>query len=55
MESLLGFRLDAWGYLTFLALFIVGAGFIALIYLILGLVRPYRNRPGGILMQRPLI
>jgi hypothetical protein len=45
MESLLGFRLDAWDYATFASLFVVGAGFIILLYLILGL-------PGRIAIAR---
>src|SRR5712691_12911964 len=45
MESLLGFRLDAWDYATFASLFVVSAAFIVLIYLILGL-------PGRIAVAR---
>ena len=35
MEALLGFKLDFWDYATFAALFIIGAGFIGLLYLML--------------------
>jgi hypothetical protein len=45
MEALLGFPLDAWDYLTFASMAIVGAGFMVLIYLILGL-------PGRIAIAR---
>lgn len=45
MESLLGFQLDAWDYATFASLFVIGAAFIVLIYLILGL-------PGRIAIAR---
>jgi len=45
MESLLGFPLDAWDYATFVAMAIVGAGFLILLYLILGL-------PGRIAIAR---
>src|SRR5277367_7095850 len=45
MESLLGFPLDAWDYATFVAMAIVGAGFLVLLYLILGL-------PGRIAIAR---
>jgi hypothetical protein len=44
MERLLGFQLDVWDYATFLALFIIGAAFIVLLYLILGLPGAPRNR-----------
>src|SRR5271165_5180685 len=37
MEALLGFPLDAWDYATFVAMAIVGAGFLCLLALILGL------------------
>ena len=33
METLLGFKLDFWDYATFAAMFIIGAGFIGLLYL----------------------
>jgi len=45
MESTLGFQLDAWDYATFGALFIVGAGFITLFILVMGL-------PGRIAIAR---
>lgn len=45
MESMLGFALDGWDYATFAALFIIGAGFVVLLYLILGL-------PGRIAIAR---
>ena len=45
MESLLGFSLDAWDYATFASMAIVGAAFIVLLYLILGL-------PGRIAVAR---
>lgn len=45
MELLLGFQLDAWDYATFASLFVIGAAFIVLIYLILGL-------PGRIAIAR---
>jgi hypothetical protein len=35
MEALLGFKLDFWDYATFAAMFIIGAGFIGLLYLML--------------------
>jgi Protein of unknown function (DUF3302) len=37
MEALLGFQLDAWDYATFLAMAIIGAGFLGLLALILSL------------------
>jgi len=37
MEALLGFPLDAWDYATFVAMAIIGAGFLGLLALILGL------------------
>jgi hypothetical protein len=40
MESLLGFQLDAWDYATFAAMVIVGAGFLGLLALFLGLPGP---------------
>jgi hypothetical protein len=36
METLLGFKLDFWDYATFAAMFIIGAGFIGLLVLVLG-------------------
>ena len=45
MEALLGFPLDAWDYATFLALVIISAGFVVLLYLFLGL-------PGRIAIAR---
>jgi hypothetical protein len=48
MESLLGFQLDAWDFATFGALAIIGAGFIVLLYLVLGLpgrIAIARNHP----------
>src|SRR5271168_3699611 len=45
LESLLGFQLDAWDYVTFASLAVVGAAFIVLLYLILGL-------PGRIAIAR---
>lgn len=45
MELVLGFPLDAWDYATFASLFVIGAAFIVLIYLILGL-------PGRIAIAR---
>src|SRR5271165_3756529 len=37
MEALLGFQLDAWDYATFAAMAIIGAGFLGLLALLLGL------------------
>jgi hypothetical protein len=37
MEALLGFPLDAWDYATFVAMAIIGAGFLGLLALFLGL------------------
>jgi Protein of unknown function (DUF3302) len=45
MEALLGFPLDAWDYATFAAMAIIGAGFLGLLALILGL-------PGRIAIAR---
>jgi hypothetical protein len=45
MESLLGFSLDGWDYATFAAMAIIGAGFLGLLALILGL-------PGRIAIAR---
>ena len=48
MESMLGFKLDAWDYATFAALFIVGAGFVTTLILVLGLpgrIAIARNHP----------
>jgi hypothetical protein len=45
MESVLGFQLDAWDYATFAAMAIVGAGFLGLLALFLGL-------PGRIAIAR---
>jgi hypothetical protein len=45
MEALLGFSLDAWDYVTFASMAIVGAGFLCLLALILGL-------PGRIAIAR---
>src|SRR5271165_3386381 len=45
MESLLGFSLDLWDYATFIAMAVIGAGFIVLLYLFLGL-------PGRIAIAR---
>jgi hypothetical protein len=45
MESVLGFRLDGWDYATFLAMFIIGAGFVCFFVLVLGL-------PGRIAIAR---
>jgi hypothetical protein len=45
MESLLGFQLDAWDYVTFVSMAIVGAGFVGLLALMLGL-------PGRIAIAR---
>jgi hypothetical protein len=45
MEALLGFQLDFWDYATFATLAIIGASFMALIYLVLGL-------PGRIAVAR---
>ena len=35
MQTLLGFKLDFWDYATFAALFIIGIGFIGLLWLVL--------------------
>jgi len=48
MESLLGFQLDAWDFVTFGALAIIGAGFLVLLYFMLGLpgrIAIARNHP----------
>ena len=45
MESTLGFKLDGWDFATFGALFVVGAGFVTMLILILGL-------PGRIAIAR---
>jgi hypothetical protein len=45
MEALLGFPLDAWDYVTFASMAIVGAGFLGLLALFLGL-------PGRIAIAR---
>ena len=45
MESLLGFPLDAWDFATFVAMAIIGAGFLGLLALLLGL-------PGRIAIAR---
>src|SRR5271165_3478541 len=45
MASTLGFKLDGWDFATFGALFVVGAGFVTMLILILGL-------PGRIAIAR---
>ncbi|HME27099.1 MAG TPA: DUF3302 domain-containing protein [Acetobacteraceae bacterium] len=45
MESTLGFKLDGWDFATFAALFVVGAGFVTMLILVLGL-------PGQIAIAR---
>lgn len=45
MESVLGFQLDAWDYATFASFAVIGAGFMGLLYVILGL-------PGRIAVAR---
>jgi hypothetical protein len=45
MEALLGFPLDGWDYATFAAMVIIGAGFLGLLALMLGL-------PGRIAIAR---
>ena len=48
MEKLLGFDVSGWDYLTFLAMFIIGVAFLALVIFILGLpgrIAIARNHP----------
>ena len=48
MEAMLGFSLDAWDYATFLACFIVAAGFVGAAVFVLGLpgrIAVARNHP----------
>ena len=48
METLLGFHVSGWDYLTFLAIFIIGVAFLALVIFILGLpgrIAIARNHP----------
>lgn len=48
METLLGFHVSGWVYLTFLAIFIIGVAFFALVISILGLpgrIAIVRNHP----------
>lgn len=45
MQGLLGFDLDFWDYVTFVSLFIVGAGFMTMLVLVAGL-------PGRIAVAR---
>lgn len=48
MQSLLGFEPDAWDFATFGALAIIGAGFLVLLYVVLGLpgrIAIARNHP----------
>jgi hypothetical protein len=45
METLLGFQISGWDYLTFLAIFIIGVAFLALAIFIL-------NLPGRIAIAR---
>jgi len=45
METLLGFRVGFWDYMTFVAVFVIGCGFLAALVFILGL-------PGRIAIAR---
>lgn len=45
MDSLVGFHVDAWDYVTFLAVFVIMCGFLALVVFVLGL-------PGRIAIAR---
>ena len=48
MDTMLGFHVSGWDYLTFLALFIIGVAFLALAIFILGLpgrIAIARNHP----------
>jgi hypothetical protein len=48
METLLGFQISGWDYLTFLVIFIIGVAFLALVIFILGLpgrIAIARNHP----------
>src|SRR6476660_10142910 len=48
METLLGFQISGWDYLTFLAIIIIGVAFLALAIFILGLpgrIAIARNHP----------
>ena len=48
METLLGFHVGGWDYLTFLAIFIIGVAFLALVIFVLGLpgrIAIARNHP----------
>jgi hypothetical protein len=48
MDSLVGFHVDKWDYITFLALLVVAAGFIVAIVFLLGLpgrIAIARNHP----------
>jgi hypothetical protein len=53
MQALLGFELDFWDYVTFVALMILGAGFITALVLIAGL--PGRIAIARILGVRPIL
>jgi hypothetical protein len=45
METLLGFHVSGWDYLTFLAIFIIGVAFLALVIFIPGRIAIARNHP----------
>ena len=48
MDTLLGFHVSGWDYLTFLVIFIIGVAFLALVIFILGLpgrIAIARNHP----------
>ena len=48
METLLGFQISGWDYLTFLVIFIIGVAFFALVIFVLGLpgrIAIARNHP----------
>jgi hypothetical protein len=48
METLLGFQISGWDYLTFLAIFIIGVAFFCVVIFVLGLpgrIAIARNHP----------
>ena len=48
METLLGFQISGWDYLTFLVIFIIGVAFLAFVIFFLGLpgrIAIARNHP----------
>lgn len=55
METLLGFQISGWDYLTFVVIFIIGVAFLALAIFILGLpgrMAIARNHPEADAVKR---